>query len=113
MKQAARPCVIVPECYGARSRRTETRFPTVSAPYRPTSGRSAANFLCIRHGALLADRGCDQWKASTRNAEAPMSEHRSFEIVGVLKGAADGPLAIGTLALIALAATARLWLRRD
>jgi hypothetical protein len=41
-----------------------------------------------------------------------MTGHLSIEILGVLKGAADGPLAIGALALIALAATARLWLRR-
>jgi hypothetical protein len=41
-----------------------------------------------------------------------MSDHLSIEILGLLRGAADGPFAIGTLALIALAATARLWWRR-
>jgi hypothetical protein len=41
-----------------------------------------------------------------------LTGHLSIEILGVLKGAADGPLAISTLALIALAATACLRLRR-
>jgi hypothetical protein len=41
-----------------------------------------------------------------------MPEHLSIEIVGLLRGAADGPLAIATLALIALAATTPLWWRR-
>jgi len=40
-----------------------------------------------------------------------MTGHLSIEILGVLKGVADGPLAIGALALIGLATTARLWLR--
>lgn len=38
-----------------------------------------------------------------------MSDHLSIEVLGILRGAADGPLAIGTLALIALTvATFRL-----
>jgi hypothetical protein len=41
-----------------------------------------------------------------------MTEHLSIEILGVLRGAADGPMAISALALIALAATARLWFWR-
>lgn len=41
-----------------------------------------------------------------------MSGHLSIELFGLLRGVADGPLAIGTLAVITLAATARLWLRR-
>jgi hypothetical protein len=38
-----------------------------------------------------------------------MGGRLSIEILGVLNGAADGPLAIGVLAIIALAATKRLW----
>jgi hypothetical protein len=32
-----------------------------------------------------------------------MADHLSIEILGVLSGAADGPLAVGTLGVIALA----------
>jgi hypothetical protein len=38
-----------------------------------------------------------------------MTDHLSIEIFGMLRGAADGPLAIGALAVIVLAATVRLW----
>jgi hypothetical protein len=38
-----------------------------------------------------------------------MTDRLSIEILGVLNGAAEGPIAIGVLALIALAATRRLW----
>jgi hypothetical protein len=38
-----------------------------------------------------------------------MTDRLSIEILGVLNGAAEGPLAIAILALIALAATKRLW----
>ena len=37
------------------------------------------------------------------------SDRLSIEILGVLNGTAEGPLAIGVLALIALTATRRLW----
>jgi hypothetical protein len=40
-----------------------------------------------------------------------MSDRLSIEVLGLLRGAADGPLAIGTLAVIALATMARLWWR--
>jgi len=40
-----------------------------------------------------------------------MADHLSIDILGILHGAADGPLAICTLAAIALASTLRLWLR--
>jgi hypothetical protein len=35
-----------------------------------------------------------------------MADHLSIEILGVLSGAADGPLAVGTLGVIALAVLA-------
>ena len=38
-----------------------------------------------------------------------MTGHLSIEILGILRGAADGPLAICLLALLALAVTRRLW----
>jgi hypothetical protein len=38
-----------------------------------------------------------------------MTDRLSIEILGVLHGAAEGPLAIGVLAVIALAVTRRLW----
>jgi hypothetical protein len=38
-----------------------------------------------------------------------MSDRLTIEIFGVLHGAAEGPLAIGALILIALAVTRRLW----
>lgn len=38
-----------------------------------------------------------------------MVDRLSIEILGVLHGAAEGPLAIGVLAVIALAATKRFW----
>lgn len=41
-----------------------------------------------------------------------MTSHLSIDILGVLHGAADGPLAICTLGAIGLASTLRLWLRR-
>jgi hypothetical protein len=40
-----------------------------------------------------------------------MADHLAIDIFGVLHGAADGKLAIGVLALIALAATRGLWWR--
>jgi hypothetical protein len=40
-----------------------------------------------------------------------MSDQLSIEIFGLLHGTADGPLAIGALALIVLAATKPLWWR--
>lgn len=38
-----------------------------------------------------------------------MSGRLSIEILGLLNGAAEGPLAIGVLAVLTLAATKRLW----
>jgi hypothetical protein len=38
-----------------------------------------------------------------------MSDHLTLEVFGWLHGAAEGPLAIGVLALITLAITKRLW----
>jgi hypothetical protein len=40
-----------------------------------------------------------------------VSDSLNIEIFGLLHGAAQGPLAIGTLAVIALAATRKLWWR--
>jgi hypothetical protein len=40
-----------------------------------------------------------------------MPDHLAIEIFGVLHGAADGKLAIGVLALVALAVTKSLWWR--
>jgi hypothetical protein len=41
-----------------------------------------------------------------------MSDHLSIEVMGLLRGAADGPLAISTLGLIMLGVLSGLWLRR-
>jgi hypothetical protein len=50
-------------------------------------------------------------QADALNAEAALTDHLSIELFGMLHGAADGKLAIGTLALIALAVTRGLWWR--
>jgi hypothetical protein len=44
-----------------------------------------------------------------RSAEARMHDRLSIEIFGLLHGAAEGPLAIGALMLIALALTTGVW----
>jgi|GEM_PF-6477643 len=40
-----------------------------------------------------------------------MADHLAIDIFGVLHGAADGKLAIGVLALVALTATKAIWWR--
>jgi hypothetical protein len=40
-----------------------------------------------------------------------MTEHLSIDLFGVVQGAADGSLAIGVLALIAIVAIVVVWLR--
>jgi hypothetical protein len=44
--------------------------------------------------------------------EAMMSDRLTIEIFGVLHGAAEGPLAIGALVLIALMLLVGLWWQR-
>ena len=111
----------------------KTRFLPVFAGFRPTSGTKAATFPAHPTVALLifltkgrlthsklpyAGSGVrcsrpardDTGRPTPHFAEVNMSNHLAIELFG-LRGAADGPLAICVLAIIALAATRSLWWR--
>ena len=51
----------------------------------------------------LAEIGSD-WQADAHIVEAAMPDHLSIEVLGVLRGSADGPLAVALLGSVTLAA---------
>jgi hypothetical protein len=70
--------------------------------------RLTAGFPPYGGGALRPGRGWSDWPADTQPAEAAMPNHLSIEILGILKGSADGSTAVAVLGLMALALLIRV-----
>ena len=95
----------MPKSFGTQSAATpKTSF----HPFSLFLGRLSARDQGIV-GSLDASLIPD-WRTGWRPKD--LDGHLSIEIYGVLRGAADGPLAVAALALVVLAITARLRGRR-